>query len=154
MKMKIRLSSIGEKIGGINLNSLEGRINFQKSIYLLKELGAIKEKFKFSWYIFGPYSPDVARIGFDLVERKIDTEISVSNDFESKIDQFKELIKTNSDESKWLELLATLHFMRKYEYPNLTKEEIFEKLVEHQPYYDNKELFERGWEFITSFFSF
>ncbi len=152
--MNMKISLIGKYIDGIDLDSLEGRIKFQKSMYLLKELGAIKENFTFTWYIFGPYSPDVARIGFDFVERGIDKEIPVSEDFESKMHIFKEMVRTNLNESKWLELLATLHFMLKYKYRGLSKEEIFQKLIEHQPYYNNRELFEKGWKVIHTFFSF
>ena len=151
---KITISSLAREIGGINLNTLDGRINFQKSIYLLKELKAIKERFIFTWYIFGPYSPEVARIGFDFVERRTDKEISISDDFKVKINQFKKMVKINPNNSKWLELLATLHFMLKYKYKKMNKEKIFEKLVEHQPYYNDRKLFENGWKTIVSFFSF
>ena len=148
---KIELSKLSKHIDGINLKNLEGRIDFQKSIYLLKEMNIIKEKFSFSWYIFGPYSSHVTKIGYDLKERNIDTEIKISDDFETKIKNFNNMKNEGKDKSKWLELLSSIHFLLKNE--KLDDEKLYNKIKESKPYFEDKKLFEKGRETIKSNFN-
>lgn len=151
--MKKPISHIFNLIGVGDFNTLESRIKFQKTIYLLKEMGAIKEKFNFSWYMFGPYCSDVAKLGFDFIKENIDNEITVSDDFETKSSKFLEMIKSGENQSKWLELLASTHMFRKNN-TSMDKEGIFQKIVEHQYYFNNRELFEKCWKILDSNFAF
>jgi len=148
--MKMTISSIyNETIGKVDMSSLEDRITFQKVLYILKELGAIKENFPFGWYIFGPYSSEITKIGFDFVERGIDREVRVSDDFWSKITKFKELAHVGKIESnKWLELLASMHYLIKYR--KLEKAELFIELSKHKSYFNNRELLEKAFKVLNS----
>jgi uncharacterized protein YwgA len=151
--MKKPISHIFNLIGVRDFNTLESRIKFQKTIYLLKEMGAIKEKFNFSWYMFGPYCSDVAKIGFEFIDNKIDKELNVSDDFENKLNNFLKIMKScDGNESKWLELLATTHMIRKQN--NMNKEEVFQKIIKHQYYFNNKDLFEKCWKILDFNFVF
>jgi len=149
--MKIQLSFALRKIGRIRLDSLDNRINFQKTIYLLKEMGAIKEHYHFSWYIFGPYSSEAAKDGFNLINDDTDKIINVSEDFDDKINKFKELKGHGGREIKWLELLSCIHYIRKKE--TKEKDEVFKILKTKKPYFDNINLFNRGWKTVNAFFS-
>jgi hypothetical protein len=46
------------------LNSFTGRKRIQKSVYLLQQLGAGLH-FSYTWYVHGPYSPDLTRTVFN-----------------------------------------------------------------------------------------
>jgi uncharacterized protein YwgA len=145
-----KISTIANMIGGIDLANLEGRIKFQKSMYLLKEMSAITERFSYSWYIFGPYSSAVAKIGFEYINSKIDKEINAPNDFKEKVATFN-LIKLEDNSSKWLELLASLHYLLKYK--SYDKKRAFEELKKHQEYFNKEKIIEKAFLVIQKNFT-
>jgi hypothetical protein len=52
------------------MTSFSARLRVQKILYLLQELG-LQTGWKFSWYIRGPYSPDLAHELFEHRERAV-----------------------------------------------------------------------------------
>ncbi len=126
------------------LDTLENRIIFQKTIYLLQELG-LNIGYKFNWYIYGPYSSQLASDGFEL-ERKQETKdfspVRVEKSITSKFDK---LIDKNS--STWYEFLSSILFLKN---KKETKEKIFKQLAEHQSYLGDYETFEIAWKKLES----
>ncbi len=114
---------------------------------------AINGNFTFSYYIFGPYSPDVARMGFDLIIRENDSEIEVTGDFEDKIKDFFRIQTAGVGSDKWLELLATMHYII-YHMGIADKNEVFSTLVNHHEYFNNPQLLENAWNVLRTTFSF
>jgi uncharacterized protein YwgA len=49
------------------LNSFTGRKRIQKTVYLLQQLGA-ELRFSYTWYVHGPYSPDLTRTIFNPLQ--------------------------------------------------------------------------------------
>ena len=123
--LKFKIFSIFNELDhNIDMSSFEGRLIFQKEIYLLQEIG-IALGCSYGWYKRGPYSSYVADQGFHLNELKIGTEnvpIFASHElvllrkyrafFDDAISRFK-----HKDTAFILELLASLHFIIKYGYP-------------------------------------
>jgi len=57
------------------LNSFTGRKRIQKSVYLLQQLGA-NLHFGYTWYVHGPYSPDLTRTIFNPIQDQPSRELN------------------------------------------------------------------------------
>jgi len=145
------LGGLLKRIGNFDpesfINSFEARLIFQKTIYLLQAFG-LYLGYRFSWYLRGPYSPDLARDGFELVAIYEETPLVRFKrlEAEKRFLQFLAFLGDKKNDAKWLETLASIHFLKRV-YPPLTKNEIFEKIREKQPYID-REYFEKAWEHL------
>jgi uncharacterized protein YwgA len=67
-----RLNLFYQTIYGENINMLTGldyRIKLQKLIYILQSEG-IAFDYDFTWYIYGPYSPKLARDGYAFMKEE------------------------------------------------------------------------------------
>jgi len=154
--LKLVLDKIG--FGDVEIGKFENRKILQKKIYLL-QLTGIDLGYRYNWYLQGPYCPALANDTFTLREEiKYDDEF---NDYElnsktnSKFDTLDKIVsmpdtpKTN--EPEWLELLASLHYLKYIAYwPGKHKpelEEVFEKLKASKPKFSDKvELAEVAWQ--------
>jgi len=118
------LKKINEK-NPIDLSSLDKRVEFQKKVYLLKSLG-VSLNYKFGSYIKGPYSSSLADVGFSIIEspegsipKDLDDKAPIGDEIE-KIIIVKELIDNfpeQENDSYWLELISSLHFLMVNAYP-------------------------------------
>lgn len=109
----------------VDLSTLDKRVEFQKKVYLLKSLG-LSLNYKYGSYIKGPYSSSLAEVGFNIYESPKDSipenldEIVPIGDEIEKINLVKTLIDNlprQKNESYWLELISSLHFLRVNAYP-------------------------------------
>jgi len=132
-----KLSSCLDRLGGLDLTTLENRKLLQKRIYLLQAFG-LDLGYRFGWYIYGPYSPDLTRDAFDLsiqLRHASDTvyKESLTSQERSIIKKFKEFLSSISgtgEPAERLELLASLYFLAK-ENPSLSKKtDVTSKLAE------------------------
>jgi uncharacterized protein YwgA len=113
----------------IDMRDFRSRLIFQKETYLLQEMGLCLGN-TYGWYLYGPYSRDVASDGFQLVsiQDSIDVSTSLSKADKEHVGNLKELIIesqetfSKNDEEYCLELLASLHFVLKHGYPRPTSE--------------------------------
>ena len=131
---------------GLSVGTLPNRIAFQKTFYILQQLG-IDRKFVFSWHHFGPYSAELAQIGFSLNEGDIVNASILSG---KEIEQFKELKKDNEKNSRFLEMMADIVFIKKNN-PSIKKEDLFKEIVLHRDYLDDQNLFNLAIERLTRF---
>lgn len=121
---KLALDAAGIEL---DLDDFDKRLILQKSIYLLQEAG-VKLGYSYSWYLKGPYSSDLTSDAFDMkdiVNTKFDDSKGWSLDVNScaVIEGIKSTLHTVPGEfddikpptikslSKWLELLASVHFL-------------------------------------------
>jgi uncharacterized protein YwgA len=118
------LSKIDEE-NPVDLSTLDKRVEFQKKVYLLKSVG-LPLNYKFGSYIKGPYSSGLAEIGFDIYESPEeaipDKEhiTTIDEDNLEKINRIKNLVINLPKEKThayWLELIASLHFLKVNAYP-------------------------------------
>jgi uncharacterized protein YwgA len=93
----------------------------QKTIYLLQELGG-NLNYHYGWYIKGPYSPDLTKDYYELSEIEASDESdwkdkSLKDDAIQIIEKLKPLMKPpyqiECEKDDWLELLASIRFLRK-----------------------------------------
>lgn len=134
------------KTFSLDLETLPSRIAFQKTVYLLQELSA-KNDFSFRWNNFGPYSSELAHVGFSINEVDVvNAPIAIG----PNIEKFKELVRGYEKNSKFLEILSDIIFIKKNMKKN-KEEDIFLEMVNHRTYLNDKELFKLAIERLSSF---
>ena len=81
------------------------RLMFQKVLYLAQEAGLLRSpRYDFNLYFYGPYSPDWARIGYEVANGE-DPALEVADDL-----SLLDYLIQERDDSAWLAALATLHW--------------------------------------------
>jgi len=129
--------------------SFDNRLKLQKVIYLLKERG-IDLGYSFRFYVFGPYSTDLARNGFQMKPFSESQELRFETEAKEKIfETFKSKIMQHKDDKKWLEAAASIVFLFKM---RNDKTSVFEQIKQkntpfEESYLDGvfKELIDYGW---------
>jgi hypothetical protein len=91
------------------------RLLLQKATYLSQAAG-IRLGYRYSWYLKGPYSPELTRDYFQLT-----AESGITDGYKLRDDQMESLRRvtavstppsgTHLTRADWLELLASLHYL-------------------------------------------
>jgi uncharacterized protein YwgA len=141
-----------DRIGFENIekiDSFNGRKILQKKVYLL-QLTGIDLGYRYNWYLYGPYCPTLASDTFTLRD-----EIEYDDEFKDyelnvqtkgKLDLLDTIVHLpdaqETNEPEWFELLASLHYLKHIAYwprkNNPEFEEVFEKLGQSKPHFQNK----------------
>ena len=93
------------------MTSFSTRLRVQKILYLLQELG-LQTGWKFSWYIRGPYSPDLAHELFEHHEKAV-KELREEEDEKKSIRQFREKFGDSALSAQQLEAAAAIIYVAK-----------------------------------------
>jgi uncharacterized protein YwgA len=143
----ITLGIILKKIGNLDINTFKGRLVLQKKIYLLQSFGFYLG-YKFSWYIHGPYSPDLTRDAFRLQPIYAEVpEVKFSNqEIEKCLNKFKRFIGDKENDADWLEQLACTHFLKALN-PKADRDTIVKTVLDHEHYFKRKEC-EEAWDYL------
>jgi uncharacterized protein YwgA len=140
------LGGLIKRVSNFSMNSLDDRLRFQKTVYLMQAFG-IPLGYNFNWYIRGVYSSRVAEIGFNL-KSKIDniksTEFSEEK-YEVLFKKFLNFIEPFKNEVMMLEIFSSLHWFAKRK-PGLDKE-VYIDLVANAKGIDIDTI-EKGWDEI------
>ncbi len=155
--LKLVLDEIG--LGDLKIDDFRSRKILQKKVYLL-QLTGIDLGYRYNWYLYGPYCPALANDTFTLRDEiKYDNEFNtyeLNSKTKSRLDilnrvvDLPEAAKT-TEPDEWLELLASLHYLKHIAYwpgkMNPDFEEIFKKLGESKPHFqDKRELARLAWQ--------
>ena|GEM_PF-6913539 len=122
-------SLFGEKI---TFDTFNNRLKFQKMVYILTYFDLLREDLKpiYNWYVRGPYSANVADIGYDLTEKNIPVKIM---DIPEKLSYFKEI----KGDIRKIELYASLLFLKNAGY---CREEAIREILVEKPDYSREEV--------------
>jgi uncharacterized protein YwgA len=147
-----------------DLGTFSQRFNIQKKIYLA-QIAGVDLGYRFSWYLRGPYSTGLTEDAFalkdEIAEGVADHEdYELLEDVSHALDKAEELwarptdVKVSDDD--WLELLASLHYLRHIAYrpPGASRDfdEAFTLLVRSKPLFRNKkEPARRAWKRLDEF---
>ena len=102
----------GEKF---NYYRFDHRMEMQKSVYLLQDMGVPVGGYSFRWYQHGPYSQ---RLQDDMFEGKNSTETNMEffEDYTGRIEKLRDVIgskkKGHYSVSQWMECIASLRYLR------------------------------------------
>ncbi|MDR4490237.1 MAG: hypothetical protein R2685_04970 [Candidatus Nitrosocosmicus sp.] len=142
------LGGLLKRIGNYDgMNNFENRLILQKTVYLLQSFD-LYIGYRFSWYIHGPYCTELTKDGYSLSEMEDDIQsvkFTDSNN-EEKFYKFLEFIGDKKTNAQWLEIIASIHFLNDV-YPEMSKEEILNIVVDKQPYFSMVEC-EGGWDYL------
>lgn len=142
----INLGLILHSVDNFSMSTFNGRLTFQKTIYLLQAFG-IYIGYDFSWYLRGPYSSHLARDGFELQDVYRDFPTKTGKFSENKIQQrfkkFLRFMKNKKNDPDKLEILASIHFLKNV-HPKTKKENIL-SIVEQKQSYFTKPMCKKWW---------
>ena len=126
------------------MESFNDRKKMQKIAYLLPifDLDIDFSIDFYNWYLHGPYSPQLTRTLFDIVENPNKVIVGRLTQKEAKkIEKLKIFLGHDINSVDSLELLVSLHFLlnqaKKY---GTETDEVIEILKEKKPYFKNQEI--------------
>jgi len=107
------------KLGGFRIENLEERVFLQKVIYLLQLLG-IDLRFRFGWYLRGPYSKDLASYAFDIKSnineyKRLSEKAQIRDEVLRKLKKLEKVIDNKPEDIEkplWLELISSIHYLK------------------------------------------
>ena len=162
IELKLVLDQAGfDKLG---LATFSERFNLQKRIYLIQLMGQ-DLGYRYSWYLRGPYSRDLTADAFTLKDELAGGErdherFNLSDDALARIEKAKRLWAVQAgvgvDSDQWLELLASLHYLRHIAYwpkgSSKDFESVFKAMVESKPKFAGaKAAAQHGWKRLEEF---
>jgi len=126
------LGGLLKRIGHFGMRTFADRLILQKLVYLLQAFG-IYLGYRFSWYLRGPYSPRLAADGFELEPHyeRVSKATFWDAALEGRFREFVRFISPFKRDPDMLELMASIHFLRKL-HPQMRKSEI---IAVKQPYF-------------------
>lgn len=99
-----------------NYSDFDQRMEMQKAIYLLQEMGVPVGDYGFRWYLHGPYSQSL-QDDMHYEDGRNHIKPTLSKEYADSIKQLHELVISNErgeySISHWVECLASLHYLRK-----------------------------------------
>jgi len=99
-----------------DMENFDERLRLQKIVYLLWAYG-ISLEYGFNWYVRGPYSPKLASDGYalddELYERGKGIRFNDEVNVVESLNAFKELLGDKIKDPLYLEILASLHYIKK-----------------------------------------
>ncbi|MEK6797765.1 MAG: hypothetical protein AABZ12_02235 [Planctomycetota bacterium] len=128
----------------LELDSFERRLMIQKKVYLT-QLTGLDLAYRFGWYLHGPYCRELTNDAFRAKEQidggEDDYKRETLAPFARKLTGKAETIWANRpdgiDEDDWLELLASLHYLKHIAYMGRNArrdfDEIWQALIDSKP---------------------
>jgi uncharacterized protein YwgA len=155
IELKLVLDAIGQEL---NLGTFQDRLRIQKKLYLA-QLTGLDLGYRFSWYLHGPYCRELTNDAFRLAEQVRDgardhetRHLSpIALTLSARATTIWEGAPSGLSEDDWLELLASLHYLRHISFwPHARKrdlDDLFTALVESKPRFkDRKSDASLAWE--------
>lgn len=114
----------------------------QKIVYLLQKSG-MDFDFSYSWYLHGPYSPDLTRTLYEMGESSR-RSTDKPNDLEiARINKLKSFLGEDIHSSDKLELLVSIDYLRtRARIVGASDDEVLATLKRAKPYFSEGEIHE------------
>lgn len=122
--------------------SFEKRMEMQKAVYLLQEMGVSVGDYDFMWYKHGPYSQNLQEDMYQA-NSKGRAEVQFSSDAVKCINKLHDLLneKVEYTISQWAECLASLHYLKENVFSEGTNpNEIVAELECRKPHLNSEQL--------------
>lgn len=141
------LGALLKRIGNFSLDTFEGRLVLQKTIYLMQSYG-LDVGYKFSWYIHGPYSPELTRDAFRLqaIYGEIPPAQFRSAEIENCLEDFLGFLGDSKTDGDWLEQLACTHFLKALN-PSEKEDKIITKVLNHESHFTRSQC-QKAWNYL------
>ena len=119
----------------------EDRLEMQKAIYLLQNMGISVGDYRFIWYKHGPYSQTLQN---DILSSKNETNVYIdfSSDAKREMSSLKKAIFKDGLEyntCQWVECLGSLQYIKDSILPSsVSDENIIDELISRKPHLNNR----------------
>ena len=125
------VSSVLKRIyTSFDMSTFSNRLRLQKVIYFIQESG-INLGYSFSWYLYGPYCPDLTKDAYQIGNFSEVKEIVFENEETEKLfKDFEKKILIHKNDDFWLEIASSIHLLKKVYHPSKTKEKIIEEVID------------------------
>jgi len=132
-----------------DLNSLTGRKRIQKIVYLLKQFGA-DLKFGYTWYVHGPYSPELTRTLFNPTNTDLESEWQLTGPELQIVNHLRNFLAEDLYSVDSLELMVSLIYLIKHAPKEGydTRQKIIGYLQDRKPQFSSEEI-EAVWRKIA-----
>ncbi len=120
------------------------RKRVQKMVYLLEKVFGVNFSFSYSWYLHGPYSPQLTEKMYDVIERgqRVDSNPeNLTTDDLSKIAKLKAFLKEDIDSNDELELLVSVHYLLNCSSGKSKIQNVVEFMKKRKPYFNTSEVY-------------
>lgn len=166
-KQIFRLKSIMAHLfgeDGIDVSTFQKRLILQKAIYLT-QITPLDLGYRFSWYVHGPYSPDLTETAYRYNNNReyynnAKGSFRLSDAGKAKVNHVSNLINWRTeneliiDDDKWLELLASIHYLKHIAYfsneVEITKQSIPALLAKHGKGNFEESEIDQAWDALNS----
>lgn len=135
----------------------DNRMQMQKAVYLLLDMGVPMGDYDFRWYKHGPYSQELHE---DMFHENIRSgrPIQLHQEFEEKIGKLRELIrdsnKKNYSTAHWMECLASMHYLKENKMDfDADRAAVVAELERRKPHLDQHDVNEYAYDRIEEFFA-
>lgn len=103
-------------IDHVDMDNFDNRLVYQKIVYLMQNYG-LSLGYGYSWYVKGPYSPELTKTLFNITPQiSAESANFVFDDNDSiieKVTNFKSLLNDQIRNPLFLEILASIIFIQK-----------------------------------------
>ena len=119
------------------------RMEMQKAIYLLQDMGVPVGDYGFRWYLHGPYSQNLQDDMY-YEDGRGGAELTLFKEYTERIAQLHDVIHSEKNQSysvsHWVECLASLHYLRKNLLSfNATEEEAVQELENRKSHLNDRD---------------
>lgn len=137
-------------------SEFDQRMEMQKAVYLLQDMGVPVGDYGFRWYLHGPYSQNLQDDMHYESGREV-SSLTLSKGYAERIARLHDVIHSdqrgNYSVSHWVECLASLHYLRE----NLlnfsaTKEEVIHELEQRKTHLNIHAVNEAAYDLVEGLF--
>ena len=130
-KLATLFESIGKKLF---MDQFDDKLEVQKITYLAQEYG-IDLEYEFAWNRRGPYCKQVSEHAHKILDSDVGIDIDINLIKESKkLQEFAEIMKPYLNNTEWLEIAASLVYLKKDSYNEKKLDDIIGYLIEDLTY--------------------
>lgn len=146
-KAAVYLRALG--LGASDVDSFTGRKRIQKVFYLLKQFGA-DLPFGYTWYLHGPYSPELTSTLFSGTDQSLASDIQIDKSVLQNVNNLRNFLADDFYSVDALELIVSLIYLIKHgpKQGYDTKQEIIQFLMMKKPQFSREEV-EKAWNKIV-----
>jgi len=144
------LLAIFDRLKNFSMQTLRERIVVQKTMYFTQQLGAYLG-YNYSWYVYGPYSPSLAKDAFAVWSVGKSETVSAADaaHLGGVLEQVEKFLGKRSKHAVWLETLGSLHMLSKL-YPSESVRQLVARVLKKAPYFASAEC-EEAWSHLIAY---
>ena len=142
------LLAIFDRFKNFSMRTLRERIVVQKTMYFTQQFGAYLG-YNYSWYVYGPYSPSLAKDAFAVWSAGSSPPSSTVDvtHLGGVLQNVETFLGRRSRNAVWLETLGSLHMLSKL-YASESPDQLVARVLKKAPYFTRSEC-EQAWSHLV-----